>query len=109
MAKWEQQAAIAVFHKTRALIVAGLQAEPPVQLTPEQGGRFIAEAWNVQVFRHIPQPKSSYVADWDDLPEWQRKQIRIYFSSLMQQHARNNKQPHSQTIILMSNSYNLIS
>lgn len=33
-------------------------------LAPEQGGRFISEAWSVQVYRHIPSPKSSYVADW---------------------------------------------
>jgi hypothetical protein len=36
----------------------------------------ISEAWNVQVYRHIPTPKLAYVADWENLPagkvnEWQ--------------------------------------
>ena len=26
----------------------------------------------MQVYRHIPHPKPGYVADWDDLPVWQR-------------------------------------
>lgn len=77
MAEWEQKAAIAVYRKTQAFISVGLQEG--VNPTPEQGGRFISEAWNVQVYRHIPNPKASYVADWEDLPEWQRQtDIHIY-------------------------------
>jgi hypothetical protein len=72
MASWEQKAASAVYGKVRELIRAGLQHEPPVRLMGEQGGRYVSEAWNVQVFRHIPNPKPSYVADWENLPEWQR-------------------------------------
>ena len=73
MAEWEQLAAIAVYGKVKAFIQAGLQSTPPAHIAPEQGGRFIGEAWNVQVYRHIPNPKPGYVADWDDLPEWQRQ------------------------------------
>lgn len=82
MPEWEQHAAATVFTKARALIVAGLQAEPPVQLTAEQGGRYIAEAWIVQVYRHISQPKPGYVADWDELPEWQRETDKDIFKQI---------------------------
>jgi hypothetical protein len=72
MQEWEQQAASVVYSKVRAFILAGFQQEIPARLTPEQGGRYVSEAWNVQVYRHIEHPKPSYVADWEDLPEWQR-------------------------------------
>ena len=78
MAEWEQKAANAVYEKTQAFIQAGRQDT----ITPEQGGRFICEAWNVQVYRHIPNPKSSYVADWEDLPDWQRKTDMDIFEAI---------------------------
>lgn len=73
MPSWEQQAASAVYGKVRALIMVGLKLEPPTRLADEQGGRYISEAWNVQVYRHIPNPKPGYVADWEQLPDWQRQ------------------------------------
>jgi hypothetical protein len=76
MPEWERHAASAVFAKTRAFILANGQP------STEQGGRFIAEAWNVQVYRHIEKPKSGYVADWEDLPEWQRKTDIDIFSAI---------------------------
>jgi len=82
MQEWEQQAAIATYGKTHAFLLAGLQSEEPGHPTSEQGGRFIAEAWNVQVYRHIPDPKPGYVADWDDLPEWQRKTDMFIYSAI---------------------------
>jgi hypothetical protein len=78
MAEWEQKAANVVYEKTRAFIQAGLQDN----VTPEQGGRFISEAWNVQVYRHTPSPKPSYVADWEELPEWQRKTDMDIFEAI---------------------------
>src|SRR5690242_21930378 len=84
MAEWEQQAAIAVYEKTRAIILAGLQQEPPARLTSEQGGRYISEAWNVQVYRHIPTPTPSYVADWKNLPDWQRQTDSDIFFAIEQ-------------------------
>jgi hypothetical protein len=82
MSEWEQQSAIAVYGKVCALIQVGLQQEQPVRLAPEQGGRFISEAWNVQVYRHIPNPKPAYIADWDELPEWQRRTDIDIFSTI---------------------------
>lgn len=80
MPAWEQQAAGIVYGKVRSLIRAGREAH----LTPEQGGRFISEAWNVQVYRHIEQPKPGYVADWEDLPEWQRQTDMDIFLAIEQ-------------------------
>ncbi len=73
MSEWEQQAAITVYGKVKVFIQSGLQSTPPAHIAPEQGGRFIGEAWNVQVYRHDPHPNPRYVADWDDLPEWHRR------------------------------------
>jgi hypothetical protein len=80
MGEWEQKAAIAVYAKTQAFILAGLHGNK--HPTPEQGGRFISETWNVQVYRHIPNPKPGYVADWEDLPEWQRKTDMDIYSAI---------------------------
>jgi hypothetical protein len=84
MPEWEQQAAIAVYARVRALILAGFEQEPPARLTPEQGGRYVSEAWNVQVYRHVPNPKPGYVADWEDLPSWQRATDRDIFVAIEQ-------------------------
>ena len=43
------------------------------ELSREQKGRFAALCWIAQNYKHIPGPKPAYVADWDDLPEWQRE------------------------------------
>lgn len=81
MPDWEKLSAIAVYEKTQAFILAGM-GEESAYPTPEQGGRYIAEVWNVQVYRHIENPKPGYVADWNDLPEWQRKTDMDIFSTI---------------------------
>jgi hypothetical protein len=43
------------------------------ELTREQKGRFVSICWIAQIHKHFPDPKPSYVADWDDQPEWQRE------------------------------------
>ncbi len=43
------------------------------KLSREQKGQFIALCWITQIYKHFPEPKPSYVADWDDLPQWQRE------------------------------------
>jgi len=82
MAEWEQKAAITVYSKVQAFVLAGHHEGQNVRLSPEQGGRFVSEAWNVQVYRHIPNPKPGYVADWDDLPEWQRQTDSAIFEAI---------------------------
>jgi hypothetical protein len=67
---WERSAATAVAVQIRAFVDATDSAA--AKLTAEQKGRFVALCWIGQIFKHIPDPKPSYVADWHDLPEWQR-------------------------------------
>ncbi len=42
------------------------------KLGRDQKSRFVALCWIGQIFKHFPEPKPSYVADWDDLPDWQK-------------------------------------
>jgi hypothetical protein len=67
---WERDAATAVYDQVFAFIKATDGAT--AKLTRDQKGRFVALCWIGQIFKHFPEPKPSYVADWDDLPDWQR-------------------------------------
>ncbi len=67
---WERDAATAVYDQVLGFITATNGAT--AKLTPAQKGRFIALCWTGQIFKHFPDPKPSYVADWADLPEWQQ-------------------------------------
>ena len=71
MPNWEQQSATAVYDQVRHFIATSGGAAS--RLTRTQKGRFVALCWIAQIFKHIPDPKPSYVADWDDLPDWQRE------------------------------------
>lgn len=71
MPEWEQRAAEAVAaHLAGFLATSGAGAS---KLAREQKGRFVAICWLAQVYLRIPDPKPGYVADWADLPEWQRE------------------------------------
>ncbi|WP_059008992.1 hypothetical protein [Streptomyces specialis] len=71
MPAWEKQAAAAVYEQVRQFIE--ISDGKTSKLTREQKGRFVAVCWVAQIHKHIPDPKPSYVADWDDLPDWQRE------------------------------------
>lgn len=71
MAEWEQQSAAAVYDQVAHFIRTSDGGAS--KLTRAQKGRFVALCWIAQIFKHIPDPKPSYVADWDDLPDWQRE------------------------------------
>ena len=71
MPAWEQQSAAAVYDQVRHVIHTSDGAAS--KLTRTQKGRFVALCWIAQIFKHIPDPKPSYVADWDELPQWQRE------------------------------------
>ena len=43
------------------------------KLSRAQKGRFVSLCWIGQVFKHFPHPKPSYVADWEELPQWQQE------------------------------------
>jgi hypothetical protein len=68
---WERDAATAVYEQVRAFIAA--TDGNTSSLSREQKGRFVALCWIGQIFKHIPDPKPSYVADWDQLPPWQQE------------------------------------
>ncbi|MBP2474818.1 hypothetical protein JOF53_003690 [Crossiella equi] len=67
---WERDAATAVYDQVLAFIKTTEGAT--IKLTPDQKGRFVALCWIGQIFKHFPDPKPSYVADWNDLPDWQK-------------------------------------
>lgn len=67
---WERDAATSVYDQVFAFVKATDGAT--AKLTRDQKGRFVALCWIGQIFKHFPEPKASYVADWDDLPDWQK-------------------------------------
>jgi hypothetical protein len=79
---WERAAAAAVYDQVRAFIDATDGAT--AKLTREQKGRFVALCWIGQIYRHFPDPKSSYVADWDSLPAWQQETDSDIFDRIQQ-------------------------
>ncbi|OZM69950.1 hypothetical protein CFN78_27780 [Amycolatopsis antarctica] len=71
MPDWERQSAGAVFEQVRAFVE--VSDGQTAKLSREQKGRFVATCWVAQIYKHIAEPKPGYVADWPDLPEWQRE------------------------------------
>ncbi|MFJ6217266.1 hypothetical protein ACIQGZ_28625 [Streptomyces sp. NPDC092296] len=71
MPDWERASATAVHGQIRGFIDATGGAVS--KLTREQKGRFVALCWIGQIHAHIPDPKPSYIADWDALPAWQQE------------------------------------
>ncbi|WNV91877.1 hypothetical protein [Umezawaea sp. Da 62-37] len=67
---WERSAAAAVYDQVLAFVKATDGAT--TKLTRDQKSRFVALCWVGQIFKHFPEPKPSYVADWDALPDWQK-------------------------------------
>jgi len=71
MSQWEQESAIAVYEQVRQFVlVTGGKTK---HLGQEQKGRFVCICWIGQIFKHFSQPKESYIANWEQLPEWQRE------------------------------------
>ena len=68
---WERAAAAAV--EAQVAQLASLAPSGAAELSREQRGRFVALCWVAQIHENVANPKASYVADWDSLPEWQRK------------------------------------
>jgi hypothetical protein len=68
---WERESAAAVYDQVRAFVE--VSEGKTGKLTREQKGRFVALCWIAQIYRYIPEPKPSYVADWEDLPAWQQE------------------------------------
>ncbi|GAA2616118.1 hypothetical protein SMC26_09585 [Actinomadura fulvescens] len=80
MPDWERQAAGAVHRQVSDFI--SVSGGATARLTREQKGRFVALCWIAQIYKHIPEPKPSYVADWDALPQWQRETDADIFEAI---------------------------
>jgi hypothetical protein len=78
--EWERRSAEAVAEQIRAFVVAS--AGTTARLSREQRGRFVALCWIAQIYRHFPDPKPAYVADWDDLPTWQQETDADIFTAV---------------------------
>jgi hypothetical protein len=79
---WERAAAAAVYDQVREFLK--VTDGKATQLTRLQKGQFIAACWTGQIYLRIPDPKPSYVAEWDDLPEWQRETNADIFERIEQ-------------------------
>lgn len=81
--EWERASAGAVYDQVCAFIETTNGAA--TKLSREQKGRFVALCWVGQIFKHFPDPKPSYVADWADLPQWQRETDADVFEHIERQ------------------------
>lgn len=78
--EWERQAAGAVYGQVRQFLEAsGGHAS---RLTREQKSRFVATCWTAQMFKHFEDPKPGYVADWPELPDWQKETDSDVFEAI---------------------------
>jgi hypothetical protein len=59
-----------------------------------------------QIFKHFPDPKPAYAADWDELPQWQQETDADIFERIEQElHApmiANNRNPDQNDLDLVS-------
>jgi hypothetical protein len=80
MASWEQESACAVYDQVDQFI--SLTRGQTKHLSREQKGRFVCLCWIGQIFTHIPHPKAAYIADWEQLPAWQRETDSDIFETI---------------------------
>jgi hypothetical protein len=69
--QWERESAAAVYDQVRAFIL-GTDGQA-ARLTRAQKGRFVAICWIGQILKYFSDPKLAYIADWDDMPNWQQE------------------------------------
>ena len=82
--QWERESAAAVYAQVRGFVaVAG---DGAAKLSRDQKGRFVSLCWIGQIYKHFPDPKPSYVADWDSLPTWQQETDADIFERINQEH-----------------------
>ena len=79
--EWERRAGAAVYGQVRTFIEVTDGAA--AKLARAQKGRFVALCWIGQIVRQFPDPKPSYVADWDQMPEWQRETDADIFDEIL--------------------------
>ena len=67
-ADWEKAAAASVYAQVRTFL--DVTAGAAAKLSRTQKSQFVASCWTGQVYHHFSDPKPSYVAEWNDLPQW---------------------------------------
>lgn len=87
IAGWERTAAAVVFDQIRHFVLCS--AGQSIKLSREQKGRFVALCWIAQIYRHFDDPKPSHVADYDQLPPWQREADADIFAKVQHYVMRN--------------------
>jgi len=80
--EWERASAAAVYEQVRAFVE--VSGGTTAKLSRAQRGRWVATCWIAQIYKHIPDPKPGYVADWDDLPRWQQETDADIFDAIEQ-------------------------
>jgi len=80
LSEWGRTAATAVYSQIAGFIDATVGATS--KLSREQKGRFVALCWLGQVHAHVKDPKPGYLADWADMPEWQRETDADIFEAI---------------------------
>jgi hypothetical protein len=81
--EWERQAATAVYGQVKDFVT--VSGGSVAKLSRTQKGRFVSLCWIAQIYKHFDDPKASYVADWDELPEWQRETNADIFQRIEEQ------------------------
>ena len=79
---WERAAATAVYDQVLAFV--NITNGATAKLTRDQKSRFVALCWIGQIYKHFPDPKPSYVADWPNLPTWQQETDADIFERIEQ-------------------------
>ncbi|MET9265464.1 hypothetical protein [Amycolatopsis sp. NPDC004079] len=77
---WERASAAAVYTQVRQFVE--ISGGSTAKLTRAQKSRFVALCWIAQIHQHISDPKPAYVADWDQLPQWQQETDADIFEAI---------------------------
>jgi len=80
---WERDSAGAVYEQVKAFVLTTGGAV--TKLTRDQKSQFVALCWIGQIYKHFPDPKPSYVADWAELPKWHRETDADIFERIEQE------------------------
>lgn len=79
-AAWERDCAATAEQLVRQLLTSTESAAR--QLTRQQKSQFVAAVWTACIYQHIPNPKASYIAPWEDLPAWQQETDADIFDAI---------------------------
>ncbi len=82
MDEWEQQSAISVYQQVYTFLLTGVQEGQQTSLTRNQGSQLVRIAWVGQIYKHIPNPKPSYISNWEDIPTWEQEVDADIFAAI---------------------------